>query len=222
VRTLRNEGRTPKEIARAVGARPAEVTAIVRQLAAQAAAGGPALVGCWVSRGWSTGLSVAEHPEWPDDRAAPGSDGLVCVLVARRHRPRRLSVCGYLVDTFCLGVKNALGPELMRDEDLPGFRQLFFSAGADREPPLEAPIELARDLVFGGVDYARGLGFEPHPDLALAVDHLGEPWSGPSAITFGRDGRPFYVSGPDDNPRSVLRTLTRTVGEGNFDHLTVV
>jgi hypothetical protein len=219
VRTLRAGGRTPKEIARAVGARPAEVTAIVRQLAAEAASGGPALVGCWVSRGWRTGLDVAAHPEWPDDQAAPGCDGLVSVLVARRHHPRRLSVCGYLVDTFCLGVKNALGPELMRDEELPGFRELFFRAG---DPPLEAPLELARELVFGGVDYARGLGFEPHPDLALAVDHLGEPWSGPSAITFGQDGRPFYVSGPDDNPQSVLRTLTRVVGEGNFGSFTAV
>lgn len=39
--------------------------------------------------------------------------------VARRHRTNRLSVCGYLVDSYCLGVKNALGPRVMRDRDLP-------------------------------------------------------------------------------------------------------
>jgi hypothetical protein len=218
VRALRAEGLTPKEIARAVGARPGEVTAIVRRIAAEATAGGPALVGCWVGRGWSTALTVAGHPEWPDEPVEAGLDGLVCVLVARRHRPRRLSVCGYLLDTYCLGLKNTLGPELMRDDDLAEFQEMFFPAGA---PPLEVPLALVRDLVFGAVDYARGLGFEPHPDLAHTAEHLGEPWTGPSAITFGRDGRPFYVDGPDDNPAAVLRTLAAAVGEGGFDHLSL-
>ena len=31
---------------------------------------------------------------------------------------------------------------------------------------LPCRLELARHLVFGAVDYARGLGFEPHPDFA--------------------------------------------------------
>jgi len=44
--------------------------------------------------------------------------------------------------------------------------------------------------VFSAVEYARGLGFEPHADFAPAAGHLG-PWTGPSAITFGRDGKPF-------------------------------
>ena len=38
-------------------------------------------------------------------------------------------------------------------------------------------------------------------------------------ITFGLDGVPFYMSGPYDNPRSVVRTLDRTCGEGNYHYL---
>jgi len=33
----------------------------------------------------------------------------------------------------------------------------------------------------------------------------------------GKDGKPLYVFGPYDNPRSVIRTLKRTVGRGNFE-----
>jgi len=76
------------------------------------------------------------------------------------------------------------------------------------------PLELGRHLVCGAVDHARRSGFEPAPDFRDTAGHLGE-WTETSRITFGRDGVPFYVSGPYDNPRSVVRTLDRTCGEGN-------
>lgn len=36
---------------------------------------------------------------------------------------------------------------------------------------------------------------------------------------FGRDGKPFYVAGPHDNPDRVIRTLEQSVGEDNFHFL---
>jgi hypothetical protein len=35
-----------------------------------------------------------------------------------------------------------------------------------------------------------------------------------------RDGIPFYVSGPFDNPTRVMRTLTSSVGDGNVQFIT--
>jgi hypothetical protein len=219
VRLLRDRGYTPKQVARSLGIGSAEAARLVRAAAAlaNAQAPEPALVGCWISPTWSTGLSVGEYPDWPlHEDSTAGTDGLVAVLVARRHRYDKVSVCGYLADVYCLGVKNALGPEITDEFGLREYRRNFFSGyHAD---PLEAPIELAREVVFGSIDYARGLGFEPHPDFAPARAHLG-PWSGPSTITFGKHGRPFYISGPDDKPRAVVRTLQRTVGDGNFEFL---
>lgn len=221
VRLLREQGRTPKQIARALGVRPADAARLVRAAAALASEETPErrVAGCWISPTWSTGLTVEDHPGWPlhEDPAA-GTDGLAAVLVAREHRYGKVSVCGYLADVYCLGVKNALGPKTMDEAGLRRFSADFF-AGYHGEP-LEAPIELAREVVFGSVEYARGLGFEPHPDFAAAEGHLGA-WSGPSAITFGKDGKPFYVSGPYDDPRPVIRTLERAVGPGNFDYLMI-
>ena len=142
------------------------------------------------------------------------------MVVARRHRTNRFSACGYLVDTHCLGVKNVLGPRILSDRDLPAFVTLFFDAFEEAGRPLRAPLELARHLVHGSIDAARRLGFEPDEDFAGAADHLG-PWHGESAITFGRNGVPFYVAGHDD-ARSVIETLTETVGEGGFTYLVPV
>jgi hypothetical protein len=216
VRALRSQGRSPKEIARATGARPAEVTRIVRELGRDTyAAEAGTLVGTWVSRGWSAGLGVPDdRPDWSDDPDA-GLDGLVSVLVARREQPQRLSVCGYLVDTHCLGAKNALGPLVLGDRELPDFRRRFFQS----LEPVQAPGELARHLVLGAVDYARSLGFEPHPDFTAAAGHLGEPLAS-SALTFGRDGVPTFIAGPDDDPARVIRTLTRAVGADGFHAVT--
>lgn len=224
VRELRAAGSSPKEIARALGERPATVASLVRAIARQDSAAAPesALVGCWVSPGWNAGLTVDGHDEWPDATSKdPGVSGLAAVVVARRHRPQRVSVCGYLVDVYCLGVKNVLGPKVMNDRDLPAFRDMFFGGFENAGAPVEAPLELARHLVWGGIDYARGLGFEPHPDFPAAAGHLGS-WQETSTITFGKDGKPFYIQGPRDDPDRVMRTLTRSVGGGNFDYTLVV
>lgn len=209
VRSLRGEGRTPKEVARALGLRPAEAAALVRAVAAEASAGEPepAVVACWVSGGvpWANA-----------DLDDAGRSGLMGVVVARRGRGRRVSVCGYLVDVDCLGVKNVLGPLVMDESDLGPYTREFFEAFDS--PPQPATVQLASRLVWGSVDYARGLGFEPHPDFAAAAGHLGERLPG-DGIRFGRDGKPFYVQGPHDDATRIVRTLQRTVGEGNFHFL---
>jgi hypothetical protein len=219
VRALRGQGRTPKQIARALGLPPAVVAPLVRAIAAEDRANAPEreITGCWVNPGWSEGLTVAADTGWPDAGTADsGASGLVSVLVAREEGRGRASVCGYLVDVYCLGVKDVVGPQVMDGRAVPAFTRRFFSAYEGR--PLEAPAELARHLVYGAVEYARSLGFEPAPGFKKTTGHLG-PWAGPSAIGFGRDGKPFFIQGPHDNPARIINTLERSAGRDNFQFL---
>jgi hypothetical protein len=217
VRELRQRGRTPKEIARILGLPPAAVAPLIRAVAAAQPAREAALIGCWMNQGWAAGLTVAGHPEWPGVDATTESDesGLVNILVAR-DKGSSVSVCGYLVDAWCLGVKDALGPKSVDRRKLPGFIDWYFRSYD--QPPLAAPIDLARHLVFGAVKYAHELGFEPHTDFAGCVNHLG-PWEGSSDITFGREGKPMYIQGPYDDAARIIRTLRRSVGDDNFHYL---
>jgi hypothetical protein len=221
VRELRQRGLTPKEIARAVGLPRARVTQLIKAVAAAETVDPTRspVVECWVSSGWSAGLTVTGHPEWPEQSGDDdASSGLVGVLVAREAGRNRVSVCAWLVDVYCLGVKNDLGPTVIYRTDLPLTVRNFFAVFGIR--PVAAPLELAQHLVLGAVDYARSLGFEPaaEADFADTRGHLGT-WEGPSAIRFGRDGRPFFISGPNDNPTRVLRQLERAVGAGNFHYM---
>jgi len=219
VQALRRQGRSPRQIARALGLRPATVAPVIRAIAAQdqADAAGPGISGCWVSPGWSEGLRVEDHPGWPGAGvSSPGASGLVTVLVARDDAGGKVSACGWLADVYCLGVKDILGPRLIDGHALPRLTRGFFSAYHGQ--PLRAPVELARHLVFGAMEYARGLGFEPAPGFEETAGHLG-PWDGPSAIGFGREGKPFYIQGPRDNADRIMKTLERSTGWDNFHFL---
>jgi hypothetical protein len=210
VRRLRAKGASPKEIARALRVPPAKVAPLVRLIAAQNAElqHRPDIAECWISPEWHEGLTFAPNPDWPVNPSAPsGAGGLVTVLVARPEQRSRTRVCVYLVDTFCLGVKNVIGPETVANNRLNKFRCKVFD-GYD-ELSVSAPLELAQHLVFGAVEFARKLGFEPHPDFATAADHLGT-WPGHCPIEFGYNGSPLYIQGPYDDVEAIASTLSST------------
>jgi len=218
VRELRARGLSPKEIARSLGIRRAVVSDIVRVLAAERDATGSEheRIDCLLNRGWSTGLKIEGQPEWHDPATDESIGGLVTALVARRRRHRRgATVCVYLLDVYCLGVKNVMGPDTMDEQALRRLTDHAF--GGYEAPPIPASIELVRELVLGAADYARQLGLAPHPHFEQARPHLG-PWAGPSAITFGHNGKPTYISGPYDDTNHIIRTLQRVVGPTGFNY----
>lgn len=222
VRRLRSSGLSTNAMARELGVSRGRIAPLVRELARERTqrTQTPALLGCWVSAGWSVGLTVPEERGWPD-RAEYGHEGtgLVGVLVAREHPGPGgdVSVCGYLVDTYCLGVKDALGPRITSRRGLERFVRRYYEPFDGGR--VEAPVELARHLVWGAAAYAGELGFHPHRDFWPAAGHL-EVLDGPGDIGFGLHGKPSYVSGPFDDVERILHTLDRSVGLDNV-HFTV-
>ncbi|MGH2843696.1 MAG: helix-turn-helix domain-containing protein [Solirubrobacteraceae bacterium] len=175
---------------------------------------------CWVNPGWRHGLRIDGHDHWPGDAgSAPqaSGSGIAVVMIATPDRRDRLRMCTFLVDTWCLGVKNAMGPKRMRTHEFDAIRRQCYAQWHSQG--IAVPLELAQHLVLGAAEFAQDLGFEPHPDFKRARPALGS-WSGPSAITFGMNGTPHYINGPYDDPQRVLATLERTVGRKGF-HYTV-
>ena len=60
------------------------------------------------------------------------------MLVARDRDGSTAGVCFYLVDTWCLGMKDAAGPRSMDRRRLGGFIQQIFSAWD--EPAVQVPL----------------------------------------------------------------------------------
>ncbi len=216
VRELRDAGRTPKEISRELHMPPSAVAPLIRSVAAaRGQTREDALIGCWISPGWSSSVQAPERADWPGSAPSErtGHSGLVTVLVARDRGGSKAGVCFYLVDTWCLGVKNAAGPQSMDWRRLGGFTEQIFSTWD--EPAVQVPLDLGRQVVYGAIGYARELGFEPHADFARAARYLG-PWDGQCELSFGCDGKPMYISGPSDDGEKIIRQLHRNLGDGNY------
>ena len=188
----------PKINLEANGPRPKPVSWISSSTVLEKAHEYP-ILGCWVDANWE------EH-------------GLGRVVVARQIDEDRVLFGVYLVDRYCLGVKNCAWKS---DISLNAFmRRLPELCGE----PKVCEVDFAHQLIYGGVDYARRYGFEPHPDFKQAGQVLDPPDTHPARhfIEFGRDGKPFFIPGPNDKPRWVINTLMRTAGEGNFDYLAIL
>jgi hypothetical protein len=213
---LRSLNLSPKQIARSLNLRPAAVTEIIRHQAAtleldRADRGEVApLYNCVVND------SVAEIFETDAPKFNANLNGLAQVFIARIDR-QKLRVCSYLVDYWCLGVKNALGPKKMDRREY----EIMIESTADRfdDGFSEITLEQAQSIVFGVVDYATGLGFDPHPDFDRATPHLGLRPEKLIPIEFGKDGKPYYINGPYDNADRIAATLNRSVGKGNYNYL---
>ncbi len=224
---LRARNVAPKQIARQLGLRPAEVSAVIKAQAEQITAHriesgelNP-LFQCLVNRNCLDALlpdSLKQDPDLaPETKADLDPDsGVAVVTVTRKAGFNRLETATYLVDIWCLGVKDAAVPQILDPSTYKDFVDFAYQAFPDGTQ--EIPLWLAQAIVLGSVDYAARLGFQPHRDFEQARALLGE-WDGQPVLNFGKDGSPYYMSGPYDDPLKVLRTLRETVGEGNFDYV---
>jgi hypothetical protein len=213
---LRDRQVTPKQIARKLGLRPAEVSAVIQQRAAQQNLSDKGELApidiCWANREMVNVLLSDK----PNKKALDQAMGMGAVMIARNDRGRFITSV-FLVDYFCLGIKDAIF-KTFKDS----FKYSLFQETAFRqfdEGSQEISLAQAQAIVFGAVDYAQGLGFEPHRDFARAKGNLGDRLPSLQSITFGKDGQPFYISGPYDNVDKITRTLNNSVGQGNYHFL---
>jgi SEC-C motif len=141
--------------------------------------------------------------------------GLARIVVTRSQENGKIMVGAFLMDTFCLGVKNAfcnegLGRRQIENQLLRGYYQ--------NEEPTRVGINYVKEIIYGAVDYARGLGFDPHPDFELSRHVLGsEEIDRTRNLKFGGpEGKPLYVAGPDDDAATILQKLRKRLGKDGF------
>ena len=142
------------------------------------------------------------------------------VVVARFKGSGEVECSIFLVDTWCLGVKNAMYKRLHFEE----YQAMLSHLGQNQSLTPLSP-SCARKLVSGAVSYASSLGFSPHRDMKKAWRVMGgiDPGACQSTYTFGYQGKPHYFQGPRDTlafRNHVMNTLTKRLGTGNF-HFTI-
>lgn len=162
----------------------------------------------------------------PDTRSYSRPDmftesGLGEVVVVRPKSGGRLAIGVFLVDVYCLGVKNAFYFEVDGSE-LDGLLDRVFRSSP--EPPDLHSGAWGRKLVERAVDYARKLGFAPHRNYKKAARVFGgiDPKECAEVFTFGHQGKPLFIAGPNESQekcRLIRRILERKCGVGGSNFI---
>jgi hypothetical protein len=128
------------------------------------------------------------------------------VILTRKTGLRRLAMAGFLVDVYCLGVKDAFFRQAEEAEI-----EEFLDALEETAPFETVDPCYARKLLHDAVAYARSLGLEPHADYAAAEPLFGDIDAGACEVQFqfGYEGKPLYVPGPTESPTQIRRRLDR-------------
>jgi hypothetical protein len=138
--------------------------------------------------------------------------GLATILLARKQPNGKVTFGCYLVDIYCLGLKNTFcnidfTPARYRTE-------VVVECFQDQQP-VSCPPALAHQIVYGAIDYAAQFGFRPEKDFDRSqyVLDARDEVPAPDDLEFGHNGKPLFVAGPHDDVERIVAQLEQAVGK---------
>lgn len=139
--------------------------------------------------------------------------GISPIHVVRKLTETTYVLISYLIDFWCLGLKDAFITYGLTYDDL----QSIFQKGPSL---ISLPYEEARNLILGSIDFAKNIGIEPHANFSGVVTSFIEatqPYE--KQLAFGKDGIPFYVAGPKDYKNYNLKELAKKITAAGGDYI---
>jgi len=151
--------------------------------------------------------------------------GFAMITVSRWHINGNITHASFMVDLYCLGVKEAFWSF---NQDPLDFDRFIEKVRSDGEYSLRfaiAEYPLVHNIIYGAVEFADEYGFGPNKSFELAKYILEEDDEHVQLIDieFGFKGKPLYISGPGKpagEMNRVLAQLDKTIGRDNFYFIT--
>jgi hypothetical protein len=147
-------------------------------------------------------------------------NGMGEVLISRQLSHGNVAFVDFLVDVYCLGVKDVIvgiAPEA-------NYRKNLYEKMLARSTLIRMKPECARKLVEGAVQYALDLGLPPHADYRIGRRIFGDISAEACSeeFTYGKDGKPLFIAGPHDDAakcQRILRLMEKHRGPGGSHYI---
>ena len=164
-------------------------------------------------------LQAPVYECWEPKELFQRNCGIGHVLISRKTSQHQVLIGTFLVDVFCLGVKDAF-IRLVSEQEY----KMFLQQAKSHQRLRAVTPERARKLIESAEAYARELGLAPHKDYQAAKKIFDEIDADacPDTFEFGQNGKPLYVAGPYDNQnfqQRILNTLAAKLGPDGFDYV---
>jgi hypothetical protein len=142
--------------------------------------------------------------------------GMGTLVLARGATPHHLAVSAFLIDVFCLGIKDVMFESVERED----FEMYIDTADAG-SPMVPVDPNYARKLLRDLAAWSQSIGFAPHRDFAAVERVFGDVSADASdaGFRFGHDGKPVYIPGPNDTTALIQRRieqLRKSLGDDGF------
>ena len=140
--------------------------------------------------------------------------GIATINVARRHANGNITLGFYLIDTFCLGVSDTFFKFNISEISYQEFKDEI-----SQEFDIKlCEYELVHNIIYGVIEFAEDYGFSPHHDFNTTKYILEEDDEKIELIDieFGRNGKPFLITNPEDDFKREIAILEKTAGPGNY------
>jgi hypothetical protein len=143
--------------------------------------------------------------------------GIGWLVLARGTTPHDVALSSFLIDVFCLGVKDVMFRSLEGE-----VFDMCLDTMEAASPLVAVDPSYARKLLRDLAAWSQSIGFAPHRDFAAVEPLFGDvdPDASDAVFRFGRDGKPVYIPGPSESSLQVQRRLEhlrKTLGDGGFD-----
>jgi hypothetical protein len=145
--------------------------------------------------------------------------GMGILVLARGVSTIRVAMGCFLLDVYCLGIKDVMFRSLNASEF-----QYFIATMKATSPLMNINPSDARKLLRDLALWAQSIGFSPHREFAAVEPLFGDVRSDASTATFqfGRDGKPLYVAGPAESPAQIrlrLKHLRERLDNDGFHYI---
>ena len=142
--------------------------------------------------------------------------GMGTLVLARGATPHHISLSSFLIDAFCLGIKDVMF-ESVESEVF----EMYMDATDAMSPMISVDPSYARKLLRDLAAWSQSIGFAPHRDFAAVERMFGDVSADASdaVFRFGRDGKPVYIPGPNDSAPLIRRRveqLQKYLGDDGF------
>lgn len=118
--------------------------------------------------------------------------GISPVYVSRELTKDSYVFISYLVDFWCLGLKDTILKLRASRVDLSN----IYNRGGDL---VTISYQDARSLILGAIDFAKAIDIAPHSSWnGIPSSFIESHLAYEKKFSFGHEGKPHYVSGPND------------------------
>jgi hypothetical protein len=142
--------------------------------------------------------------------------GMGTLVLARGHSRDHIAMGSFLIDVFCLGIKDVMFQTVEGDT----FERYMNAMDAGSAMASIVP-SYARKLLRELAAWSQSIGFEPHRDFAAVERIFGDISADESdgVFQFGQDGKPVYIPGPTETApliRRRMEQLRKALGDDGF------